>query len=248
MPKILTMTPIEDDMRNGQFSCKSDLSTLDRIGADFEFKFVSSDAGDGTFEGYASLFGLMDNGGDIVEPGAFKKSLKKRGPAKVKMLFQHDSSQIVGVWDEISEDERGLHVKGHLLLDLAVAKESYVLMKAGALSGMSIGFRTVNADIDRATGARHLKEVDLWEISIVTFPLQPEATVTAVKGETIFSNAREMEQAFRDGGLSAGDAKIAVSITKKMVQRDAGRPGQPNCEGMGELLLSIRKASEALRQ
>lgn len=231
-----------------RFFKKDDSTALDRIGTGFEFKFAAPEADDGVFEGYASLFGVMDNGGDNVQAGAFKKSLKKRGPGKVKMLYQHDSDDIIGMWDEIAEDERGLKVKGHLLLDLPLAKQVYILMKAKALDGMSIGFRTINADIDRATGMRLLKEVELWEISIVTFPMLPTATVTAVKGETILGDARAMEQAYRDGGLSAGDAKIAVSITKKMVQRDAGRNEPPTCDGMGEALMAIRKAAEALRQ
>jgi HK97 family phage prohead protease len=228
-------------------SKKDDQTELDRLGAGFEFKFANVEADDGVFEGYASLFGVMDNGGDNVQAGAFKKSLKKRGAGKVKMLFQHHSSDIIGVWDEISEDEKGLRVKGHLLLALPLAQQAHVLMKAKALDGMSIGFRTINADIDRATGMRLLKEVELWEISIVTFPMLPAATVTAVKGETVLGDARAMEQAYRDGGLSAGDAKIAVSITKKMVQRDAGRTEPPTCDGLGDALMAIRKANEALR-
>jgi uncharacterized protein len=231
-----------------KLTTKNDAGDLDFIGRGFEYKFATPEADDGVFEGYASVFNVMDDGGDNVQPGAFKKSLRQRPAAKVKMLFQHHADSIIGIWDEITEDEKGLKVKGHLLLDLPLAQQVRVLMKAKALDGMSIGFRTIKADIDRATGMRLLQEAQLWEISIVTFPMLPAATVTAVKGESVLGDARAMEQAYRDGGLSAGDAKIAVSITKKMVQRDAGRTEHPTCDGLGDALLSIRKAAEAMRQ
>jgi hypothetical protein len=136
---------------------------------------------DGTFSGYASLFGRADLGRDAVMPGAFRASLRRRGAAGVKMLFQHDPNQPIGVWLDIREDGEGLLVKGRLTTDVARAREVLSLMRAGALDGLSIGYRTVRGRTDARTGVRQLFEVDLWEISVVTFPMLPEARVSAVK-------------------------------------------------------------------
>ena len=146
-------------------------------------------AEDGTFAGYASLFGKADLGRDMVMPGAFRASLRTRGAGGVKMLYQHDASQPIGVWDEIREDGRGLYVKGRLTSGVARAREVLSLMRAGALDGLSIGYRTVRGRTDRKTGIRHLIEVDLWEISVVTFPKLPEARLEAVKATTALLNA-----------------------------------------------------------
>jgi HK97 family phage prohead protease len=136
---------------------------------------------DGSFEGYASLFGKVDLGRDLVEPGAFAASLAKRGADGIRMLFQHDPAEPIGSWREIVEDARGLRVKGRLSLAVARGREVHALMRQGALDGLSIGFRTVRAKTDAKTGVRRIAEVDLWEISIVTFPMLPEARVATVK-------------------------------------------------------------------
>ena len=129
-----------------------------------------------TISGYASLFGAADQGGDIVERGAYAVSLAKgRG---VKMLWQHDPAQPIGVWDEVREDAKGLWVKGRLLTDVAKGREAASLIAAKAIDGLSIGYRTLKARKDDA-GQRHLTELDLWEVSLVTFPMLPEARVGA---------------------------------------------------------------------
>jgi uncharacterized protein len=126
--------------------------------------------------GYASLFGKSDQGGDIVEAGAYRISLAKG--RRIKMLWQHDPAQPIGVWDEVVEDAKGLWVRGRLLTDIARAREAASLIAAGAIDGLSIGYRTLRAHKD-ASGARRLSELDLWEVSLVTFPMLPEARVTA---------------------------------------------------------------------
>jgi len=136
---------------------------------------------DGVFSGYASLFGVEDMGRDVVLPGAFAASLKRRGPRGVRMLLQHDPAQPIGVWEDLREDARGLFVRGRLTLEVARAREAHALMRAGALEGLSIGYRTIRARTDRS-GARHLLEVDLWEVSVVTFPMLAGARVSQVKG------------------------------------------------------------------
>ena len=140
---------------------------------------------DGTMiEGYASLFGQRDQGGDVVEAGAYGRSLKTLGAAgrRVKMLWQHDPAEPIGVWDEVREDARGLYVKGRLLTEVGRAREAAALIAAGAIDGLSIGYRTVRATKDDR-GRRLLNELELWEVSLVTFPMLPDARVGA-KGET----------------------------------------------------------------
>jgi len=149
---------------------------------------------DGTvISGYASLFGKSDQGGDTVEKGAYGASLAKgRG---VKMLWQHDPAQPIGVWDEVSEDATGLWVKGRLLTDVAKGREAASLIAAKAIDGLSIGYRTVKARKDDK-GGRLLSELELWEVSLVTFPMLPDARVGA-KGEDPAETAmREMAAAF----------------------------------------------------
>ncbi len=136
---------------------------------------------DGTFEGYASLFNVADLGRDVIAPGAFRDSLKLRGARGVKMLFQHDPAEPIGVWHELVEDHRGLLARGRLMLQVARAREVLALMRAGALDGLSIGFRTVTGHRDAKSGTRRLTKVDLWEISVVTFPLLPQARIDHVK-------------------------------------------------------------------
>lgn len=136
----------------------------------------------GEFEGYASLFNLPDLGRDLVEPGAFTRSLARRGPSGIRLLWQHDPAEPIGQWLMVREDRRGLFVRGRLSLAVARAREVHALMREGAVDGLSIGFRTVTARTDRRGGYRRLIEIDLWEISVVTFPLLPQARVSAVKG------------------------------------------------------------------
>ena len=136
---------------------------------------VSENSSNGTIEGYAAIFSEPDRGGDVIAPGAFANSLATRA-ASVKLLWQHDPSQPIGVWDSISQDARGLHVKGRLLTDIQRGAEAAALLKAGALDGLSIGYRAVKSD--RRGPHRHLTEIDLWEISLVTFPMNAGARLT----------------------------------------------------------------------
>ncbi|MHA1528734.1 MAG: HK97 family phage prohead protease [Alphaproteobacteria bacterium] len=147
-----------------------------------EVKFMPFDgqaqaAESGVVQGYASLFGEADQGGDVVAPGAFRASLARLAAAgrKVKFLWQHDPARPIGVWQEVREDARGLNVSGEILADVVQGAEALTLMRAGAVDGLSIGYRTVKAEANRATGGRRLLEIDLWEVSLVTFPMLPTA-------------------------------------------------------------------------
>ena len=140
-------------------------------------------SGDRVIEGYASVFGRRDQGGDVVCPGAYAVSLKALAAAgrRVKMLWQHDPARPIGVWQEVREDATGLYVKGRILDEVAQGREAAALLAAGAIDGLSIGYRTLRAERD-GKGTRLLSELELWEVSLVTFPMLPEARVTA-KGD-----------------------------------------------------------------
>lgn len=150
---------------------------------------LTSVAATGSFEGYASLFNVEDLSHDVVLPGAFATSLARRGVGGIKLLFQHDPAEPIGVWADIAEDARGLKVRGQLTLEVARAREVLALMQAGALEGLSIGFRTEKGARDARSGIRRLAKIDLWEISIVTFPMQPGARISAVKSASDTSEA-----------------------------------------------------------
>jgi HK97 family phage prohead protease len=135
---------------------------------------------DGSFEGYGSIFGNIDSYGDIVDKGAFTKTLAERGD-KTKLLWQHDSSQPIGIFTSLSEDSNGLKLSGQLCLGVKQADEAYLLLKQGALNGMSIGYQTIQNTYNTQTGINHLTEVKLYEVSLVTFPANEEAMVTSVK-------------------------------------------------------------------
>ena len=167
---------------------------------------------DGLFEGYACLFGKADLGDDLIRPGAFAKSLARRGIEGVKMLYQHDPAQPVGQWLEIREDTKGLFVRGQLALDVAKAREVQTMMKSGILDGLSIGFRTILGHTDKKSGIRHLIELDLWEISIVTFPMQPEARISSLKAHGGPISKRTLERTLtQDAGLSRNQARALLA-------------------------------------
>lgn len=158
---------------------------LDDMSAGLEHKFCSFDKDlalvNGTrIEGYASIFEKRDQGGDVVARGAYAHSLAalfEQG-RRVKMLWQHDAREPIGIWDEVFEDEKGLYVKGRLLTDVARAREAAALVEAGAIDGLSIGYRTRKFVRDKA-GRRLLSELELWEVSLVTFPMLADARVDA---------------------------------------------------------------------
>ena len=155
--------------------------------------------------GYASLFGARDQGGDVVDKGAYAASLARLALAggRVKMLWQHDASEPIGVWDEVHEDARGLFVKGRILTDVARGREAAALIGAGAIDGLSIGYRTVRATKDTG-GLRHLNELDLWEVSLVTFPMLPQARVAAKGDDPEAAMLRTLATAFRAARQSMG--------------------------------------------
>ena len=140
---------------------------------------VEIEASEGFLSGYAALFGDTDLSGDLIEPGAFSASVLKRGVAGIRMLWQHDPSRPVGRWTMIREDRKGLYVEGRLALATMAGREAAGLISAGALDGLSIGFRTKLSRRGSGTARRRLVTIDLWEISLVSFPMQERARLVA---------------------------------------------------------------------
>lgn len=141
----------------------------------------------GYFCGYGSVFNAVDSHQDLVLPGAFKRSLEawERKGMWPKMLWQHNQQEPIGRWTFIEEDSRGLYVEGQLLLDVQKASEAYALMRAGALDGLSIGYRVIRAQRDAKSHVRHIQEVDLLEISVVTFASNQQARITRIKAKEV---------------------------------------------------------------
>ncbi len=176
---------------------------------DFQFDLkASGDAG--TFDGYGSVFNIKDGGNDIIIPGAFSETLtsQKAAGRMPAMLWQHRQDEPIGVYTKMEEDAVGLRVSGQLALKTARGAEAYELMKMGALSGMSIGYRSKEDSYDRATGIRTLKRLDLVELSLVTFPMNDASRISAVKSEM---TERDFEQLMQDAGLSRKEARLVMN-------------------------------------
>ena len=177
---------------------------------------IKATGDDGTVEGYGSVFGVRDNYDDVIAKGAFIQSLKDHKAAGTlpAMLWQHDADKPIGVWTEMVEDEKGLRIKGQLAMETVKGKEAHALLKMGALNGLSIGFISKEWSYDRDTEVRTLTAIDLWEVSLVTFPANDEARITDVKsllqrGET--PPPSKVERALREVGFSGSQAKAFMA-------------------------------------
>jgi len=189
---------------------------------DFGFELKALNA-DGTFEGYGSVFGVKDSYDEIVAAGAFAESLAARKAAGTMpaLLWQHRSGEPIGVYTEMIEDAIGLKVAGRLALKTARGAEAYELLQMKAISGLSIGFVTREDSYDRVTGIRTLKKVDLWEVSLVTFPANEAAQVTGVKSIEEIEDLKGAEHRLRDAGMSRAEAKAFIARVKSLGPRDA---------------------------
>jgi len=214
---------------------------LKHISTTFEVK--SLDEG-GHFEGYASVFGVQDYDGDVIVKGAFRKSIDKyRAKSRMpKMLWQHDMRDICGKWQEMHEDERGLYVKGSLILDTQRGREAYALMKAGVLDGMSIGFNVVEAGpSDQRSHGRVIEEVDLWEVSLVTWGANPDALVTNVKAR---KSIRDFERFLREAGFTRSEAVAVAANGYKALE--AQRESDESEATDGELASAIANLRKSM--
>lgn len=224
------------------FQHKSSPAVDTKAGAvPLDLKAISED---GEFEGYLSTFGNVDRGQDMVMPGAFRATLKAKPLSSIKLLRDHDTRQVIGKWLEMAEDDRGLKVRGKLFAGtVQLATETLALMREGALDAMSIGYRTVKAQWDEQAGVRKLMELELWEGSIVTFPMNELATVDAVKGDLTIT---DVERILREGGAPGAFAKLVAihgfeGATKRLGSRREGGESEMSIAEM------IRATSEKMK-
>lgn len=177
---------------------------------------ADSVADDGTFEGYGSVFGVVDSYQEVVAPGAFAESLAELAAKdrRVPVLWQHRQDQPIGVYAELREDDVGLFVRGGLLIEqVAQAREAHALMKAGAVTGLSIGYWVRESSYDEKTGIRTLTKLDLVEVSLVTFPANDDARVEAVKFKLAHGqlpSIKEFEKLLREAGFSKTQAAVVA--------------------------------------
>jgi len=197
---------------------------------------IKATGDDGTVEGYGSVFDVIDSYADIIQKGAFVKSIDSHKAAGTMpaMLWQHDSSVPIGVWTEMAEDKNGLMLRGKLAMDTVKGKEAHALLKMGALNGLSIGFMSKQWACDQETDVRTLTEIDLWECSIVTFPANTKARVTNVKSTDDITTLKDAEKVLRDSGFSKQDATAFVSRVKTLSSRS-------DSDDMGELKAALIK-------
>lgn len=204
---------------------------------------------EGTFEGYASTFGVLDQGGDIVVKGAYAKTLADRGPRGIKLLFDHNPSCPIGLWEELREDDTGLFGRGRLLLEVEKGREVHTLIRAGAIDGLSIGYRVVDSERGARPGSRLLQEIDLREISVVTFPMNETSLISSVKGD--LPTEREFERWLtQDAGFSRSQARTIIQSGFKSLPNV--KPGADDAgasrvgEDWGDLVRGLDRLSETL--
>lgn len=186
---------------------------------------------DGTFRGYGSVFGTVDSYNEIVAPGAFTKSLKswgKRG-SMPSLLWQHDATQPIGIYTSAAEDSRGLLLEGQLALDTVKGKEAYALLKMGALNGLSIGYVATEWTTNAKSGITTLDVIDLWEVSLVTFPANSDARIDVVKSALnsgTLPSLKDFEGFLREAGFSRTEAAAIAGkgLRHLLSQREADTP------------------------
>ena len=220
---------------------------MDRKSIDVGFQ-VKALSDDGMIEGYGSVFGVRDSYSDIVAAGAFKSSLAahKAAGTMPALLWQHRSDEPIGVWTSMVEDQKGLAVVGQLAMDTTRGREAHALLKMRAINGLSIGFYSKEWKYDTENDVRTLTEVDLWETSLVTFPANSAARVTAVKSIETLESLREVEMMLRDRGFTKTEAVALVAKIKGMRPGDPvspdGGPGDP----VAELVAALKRRGSAL--
>lgn len=208
----------------------------DHLDIPFEIKAISDD---GLFSGYGSVANVVDSYKEVVAPGAFAESLQARKPS---LLWQHRSGEPIGVYTTVKEDNVGLYVEGKLALKTARGAEAYELLKMGAISGLSIGFVSREDSYDKVSGIRTLKKVDLWEVSLVTFPANDAARVSTVKSIETINSLSDAEAYLRDaGGLSRREALALVARIKSL-------HGRSDSDELGELAALMQRNTSLFSQ
>lgn len=237
----------------GMFGQKDAGEPLETKFTTLEIKSEDEDDEYLTISGYGSVFNNVDGGGDMVMPGAFKECVAKG--RKPKMLWQHDPNQPIGAWDEMREDANGLFIRGRVSKKIGKGAEIASLIKMGGIEGLSIGYRTQEYEMDMDAGVRKLTKLDLWETSVVTFPMNELAGIYAMKSADDMSEAeikRHIERALKSIKISSTEAKAMASAAMKgrdSVLRDAGvslpEADQREVDELKALLTETLKAMEA---
>lgn len=215
---------------------------MQRKDCGFEIKDISAS---GTFAGYGSVYGVIDQGDDIVAPGCFAESLLDSAAKGIMpaMLWQHRAGEPCGAYTAMKEDATGLYVEGKLALKTQRGAEAYELMQMKAISGLSIGFMTRDDSFDQKTGVRTIKKGDLWEVSLVTFPMNDSARVSAVKSIEEITDFKSAERYLRESGsLSRSEATALVARIKGLAQRDSGAD-----EAAKALIAALSRRTELLK-
>lgn len=204
---------------------------------DIEFKNLDGEKG--TFVAYGSTFENEDLGGDVMKKGAFEKSLQENPAENVYMFYNHDSKEIIGEYTEIKEDNHGLLIKGRLFIeDIKRAQETYFLMKKGLIKKFSIGYSIVKKSYEK--GKRLLEEVKLIEVSPVTFPMNPEASIIGVKSMRDL-DIRDFEKKLRDVGFSQKEAKLIASKGfKGLKERDVVEGEESKADEWAEVVKELK--------
>lgn len=226
-------------MTTVRINCKDAAGQRETRSCALQIKAVGDD---GMIEGYASVFGVIDNYDDVIAAGAFGQTLNEHKTAGTMpaMLWQHDSDSPIGVWTEMVEDANGLRVKGMLALATERGKEAQALLKMGAINGLSIGFLSKEWKYDAKTNVRTLTEVDLWEVSLVTFPSNAKARVTTIKAaRDMIAAPKDAERILRDAGFSRADATAYVSRVMRM--------GEERRESVESTAKAIKAAARLLQ-
>ncbi|WP_342594532.1 HK97 family phage prohead protease [Salinicola lusitanus] len=219
---------------------------------DFNLSIKAVDE-DGLFSGYGSVFGNVDSYGEVVERGAFGKSLRAIADSgrKVPVLWQHRQGEPIGIYTKLEEDDRGLYVEGRLLKDsVRQAAEAHALMVAGAVSGLSIGYYVIDDSFDESERVRRLKELELMEISLVTFPANDEARVEAVKfaiAHGTLPNLPDFERFLREAGFSKTQSAVianrGLSHLLRSESGDTGNPDPAELKALGDALSGFKLPS-----
>lgn len=206
--------------------------------------FLTKSVDEGRVVGYGSVFGNVDLVGDIIERGAFsrwaerhKKAMASGDAFGIPMLWQHDAGEVIGAWDEFHEDDYGLMLSGNLVLETQRGREAHALLKHRAIQGLSIGFSIPEGGehYDRKRDANVITDVNLFEVSVVTFPANPSANVLDVK-----RSPRELEKLLRDVGFSRKEAKALIAEGWQGLER---RDAEANTDALSELLQAIKQAT-----
>ena len=189
---------------------------------------------EGVIEGYGSVFGVRDSYDDVIAKGAFAATIAahKAAGTMPAMLWQHDASEPVGVFTDMSEDDTGLKITGRLCMEIDSGRKALALIKMSAISGLSIGFISRQWSYDQETDIRTLTEIDLWEVSLVTFPANGKARITGVKADLAFQTIKDAERSLREAGFSKAEATAFVSRAMRMGE-ERREAAQSTAKAMG---------------